>query len=93
MGLAPPRIDTSMKEQKSRSDLLHEKYFPIYTQFKKSACEACGFDGDGRRDEDGFLRTKPHIKLTVHHLDKNVRNNDPSNLQTLCRPCHDLVHQ
>ena len=27
----------------------------------------------------------------VDHIDGNPRNNDPSNLQSLCRPCHSRV--
>ena len=39
----------------------------------------------------GFTR----IVLTVAHLDRNRRNNDPSNLAALCQRCHlahDLKH-
>lgn len=31
--------------------------------------------------------------LVVHHLDKNRKNNDISNLVWLCRNCHHLVHK
>ena len=30
--------------------------------------------------------------MHVHHFDRNKRNNDPSNLWTLCRRCHCNVH-
>ena len=30
--------------------------------------------------------------LQVHHVDKNPRNNVPSNLRTLCRSCHARCH-
>ena len=30
--------------------------------------------------------------LQVHHLDKNIRNNSPSNLVTLCPTCHMKLH-
>ena len=43
---------------------------------RKSACEECG-------------TTK---RLHVHHKDKNWRNDDPSNLQTLCATCHLKLH-
>lgn len=42
------------------------------------ACERCGF-----ADADG---------LTVHHIDRNRRNNIESNLVTLCGTCHALEH-
>ncbi len=30
--------------------------------------------------------------LQVHHLDRNIRNNSPENLQTLCQSCHMKLH-
>jgi len=30
--------------------------------------------------------------LIVHHLDHNKKNNDPSNLLSLCRKCHSKIH-
>lgn len=40
------------------------------------ACQRCG-------KPDG---------IDVHHIDKNWRNNDQSNLIRLCRSCHQLAH-
>lgn len=31
--------------------------------------------------------------LIRHHRDENPTNNDPSNLQVLCRPCHNSLHK
>jgi hypothetical protein len=42
----------------------------------KPVCERCG----------------KHGKLHVHHKDENPRNNDPSNLMTLCVSCHRRCH-
>lgn len=42
----------------------------------KSACERCG--------------TKQ--KLSIHHYDRNWRNNSPENLITLCSSCHTKLH-
>ena len=42
-----------------------------------SACERCGVS---------------ETRLTVHHQDKNPYNNDWSNLETLCEPCHQVHH-
>lgn len=75
---------------KSKSSLLHEELFLEYAPYKKPSCEDCG-TGNEKRDTDGFLRSK--IRLTIHHIDENVRNNDPSNLSTLCRKCHDKLHE
>jgi len=30
--------------------------------------------------------------LTIHHKDKNKKNNIRSNLKCLCRKCHDQIH-
>jgi hypothetical protein len=30
--------------------------------------------------------------IDVHHIDRDFRNNDPSNLIRLCRTCHNLAH-
>ncbi len=46
------------------------------TRSMKESCEMCGSTGYRH----------------VHHKDENPRNNDPSNLQTLCVSCHALVH-
>jgi len=31
-----------------------------------------------------------HTQLDVDHIDGDHRNNDPANLQTLCKNCHVL---
>lgn len=31
-------------------------------------------------------------RLQVHHWDKNIRNNSPENLETLCATCHMKLH-
>jgi len=42
----------------------------------KSSCEACGSASD----------------LQAHHVDLDRSNNEPGNIQTLCKPCHDFWH-
>ena len=42
----------------------------------KAVCESCG---NGQ-------------KLVAHHIDQDRTNNNPLNLQTLCKPCHDNWH-
>lgn len=44
-----------------------------YAQKKKSKCELCGSTRN----------------LMVHHKDGNRKNNNASNLQTLCWSCHE----
>ena len=45
-------------------------------KFRGEKCETCGTTEN----------------LHVHHVDHNPRNNDPSNLQTLCASCHLKLH-
>lgn len=45
-------------------------------KFRKSQCEMC----------------ESKSNLHVHHKDKNPKNNDLSNLQTLCASCHLKYH-
>ncbi len=42
----------------------------------KTCCEACG-----------YKKT-----LQAHHVDQNPANNEPDNIQTLCKHCHDFWH-
>lgn len=32
-------------------------------------------------------------KLIVHHIDGNFRNNELSNIQIVCRGCHNKIHK
>lgn len=49
-----------------------------YRKHLKSCCEFCGF-------------IPAHTcQLDIDHIDKNRKNNKPSNLQTLCANCHRL---
>ena len=45
-------------------------------RMRKPQCEQCGSGS----------------KLQVHHIDKDVSNNTPMNLQTLCASCHNTLH-
>ena len=49
-----------------------------YKAHKKPQCGLCG-----------FVAVDP-CQLDVDHIDGNHKNNDPSNLQTLCANCHRL---
>ena len=49
---------------------------PHYRDFKLTYCEHCGFIA------------KHPCQLDVDHIDGNHKNDDPSNLQTLCANCH-----
>jgi hypothetical protein len=43
---------------------------------RKPECEECG----------------TAERLTIHHKDRDWRNNEPANLATLCAPCHMRLH-
>ncbi len=43
------------------------------------ACERCG-------------RGPSRARITRHHRDRNRLNNDPSNIEFLCVPCHNREH-
>jgi len=45
-----------------------------------TSCVQCGYNGTSRRIE-------------VHHRDGNPYNNQPENLEVLCRACHGLRHR
>jgi|SRR3990167_2859506 len=47
-------------------------------KYRKDHCEICGYSPNGNGSP----------QLEVHHKDGDWHNNDPSNLQTLCRSCH-----
>jgi hypothetical protein len=42
------------------------------------------------RDKFRCVFCKNNGKIDVHHLDKDVRNNSPRNLITLCKQCHSV---
>lgn len=48
-----------------------------YAQYRKEECERCG-------------STK---NLCAHHKDHNRVNNEPSNIETLCKRCHQVEHE
>lgn len=47
-----------------------------YRRFLKESCEWCGAEK----------------LLVIHHADENRQNNDPANLVTLCKACHQRHH-
>lgn len=49
-----------------------------YLKHRKEYCERCGFVAEHR------------CQLDVDHIDGNHKNDDPTNLRTLCANCHRL---
>jgi hypothetical protein len=96
------RIDRSQKyrdENPEKTKAASERYYsdPVnlarkreymrlynspYRAFVLDHCERCPYVS---------IDPKYHRDIDVHHLDGNDSNNDPSNLQSLCVPCHRLL--
>lgn len=66
---------------------LRNSHYREYSRHKKDHCEECGDPGYYLAGDYPVRR-----KLTVHHIDEDVENNRPENLQTLCRKCHNKKH-
>lgn len=62
-----------------------------HRKFAKDACERCGARETGTTylGPGGGLVS---YTLHVHHRDRDVSNNDPMNLETLCHWCHSKEH-
>lgn len=60
----------------TRTDLTKHGYSWRARKHLKEKCEACGYKR----------------ALQAHHLDQNQANNEPENIQTLCKHCHDFWH-
>lgn len=58
-------------------DPTRSAYLKRIAHLKKKACEICGTD---------------QKRLTLHHKDRNWRNSEPLNIQTLCSTCHTSLH-
>ena len=56
----------------------------VFEVLKKAEnkCELCGIEN--------YSTTKRNTKvvLTIHHIDRNKKNNKPVNLIALCQKCH-----
>ena len=59
-----------------KEDPTRDGYRKRIYPLRKERCEKCG----------------TMEKLSIHHMDRNWRNNDPANLQTLCSSCHTSLH-
>ena len=46
----------------------------------------------GKPEKCAICGIKNKQVLVVHHCDANRKNNDPENLQWLCRNCHYIIH-
>lgn len=60
----------------TRTDLTKHGYSWRARKHLKKKCEACGYAK----------------VLQAHHIDQDKANNEPENIQTLCKHCHDFWH-
>ena len=65
----------------TKSDYATGKQRESILERDKYRCVKCGMTDAEHKEKWG----KP---ITIDHKDKNRKNNDPSNLQTLCLTCH-----
>ena len=71
------RCKVSWKKNAKRYQSKNKKrYQKFYVRYKKDKCERCGFIPEHS------------CQLDVDHIDGNNKNNEVSNLQTLCANCH-----
>lgn len=62
------------KEHANENKYVYRRHFALtYRKFLKDSCEKCG-------------HREP--RLGVHHIDGDITNSKPENLQTLCSRCH-----
>lgn len=70
----------------------YRKLYPEKYSYKYGGQKRFAFS----RDNFTCLSCKKNInevKLLIHHLDKNRKNNDLKNLVTLCYSCHAHIHK
>ena len=60
----------------TRTDLTKHGFSWRARKHLKTACEACGHP----------------YRLQAHHMNQDIRDNRPENIQTLCKHCHDFWH-
>ena len=60
----------------TRTDLTKHGYSWRARKHLKKKCEAC----------------QTEKSLQAHHIDQDNTNNEPENIQTLCKHCHDFWH-
>lgn len=83
-GCINPQVRRDKNNYRAHCASCHNKRHNIgpsrfkYRKFKKDVCEECG-----------FVPVHP-CQLDVDHVDGNHKNDDPSNLRTLCANCHRL---
>lgn len=93
--------ETCKKVSENHADVSGEKN-PMFNGW--SSREPYGIDWSDKlreraREKDfnmchlcGLSQEESHIKLAIHHIDYNKKNNDINNLVTLCSSCHNKTN-
>ncbi len=85
-----PWTEARRKAQPPKKSVIkgNKEYHPNWHGIRKQiyelhswTCQECGIKCVGK---DG----KSHKKIQCHHIDYDIKNNNPSNLITLCASCH-----
>lgn len=76
LGAFSKRKFCSLSCANTRQTLTKHGYSWRARKHLQTSCEACG----ERR------------QLHAHHVDQNKANNEPANIQTLCKWCHNYLH-
>ena len=71
-----PGVGSGNAQGRGKSHHSYKNGTGIFRQFTKDACERCG--------STRFL--------CAHHKDRNRQNNLSSNIETLCKRCHQVEH-
>ena len=58
-------------------------FYEDYRKLRGSTCENCGAEEEWKR-AGHHNRTN----MAAHHIDDDITNNKPENIQTLCASCH-----
>jgi len=85
--MSETRIENGLSKGKNNPNWQNGKSFEIYPQ------EFCKELKQQIYERDNYKCQCPdcnleNIKLMVHHIDYNKKNNNPDNLITLCNSCH-----
>ena len=83
----------SLKQRKEISLRMSGKNNPCYIQDRNRITIGAGYSEANRKikkEKCEFCNTKKHLE--IHHVNKNPKNNDSTNIKVLCVKCHNLWH-
>lgn len=83
---------------------VHQNYDKKKYDKRRLSAQERGYDYKWRKDRNAYTREHPYCErcyangiikpmYCVHHKDRNPRNNEWENFESLCRNCHDIEHK